>query len=174
MKYRLFLSAIIAVGVLWLVVLGVIQNWSNLSPAERARRLDALADQMNGLTFSERQKFQGERGLEPLFKQMTEEERMALLDKTLPKGFAQVIDAINKMKPEDRQRMVAQAVERMKEMNPQQMQSRPPEMDAAIQKVTQVGFTSYLQNASAQTKLDMAPLIEQIQMNMQGVRGEGQ
>lgn len=190
MKPRLYLTAAAGVAALWLVVLVAIhilhamqptaaslttwaqqQDWNSLSAAERARRLNALADQMNELSFAERQKLNAERGLMPLMKQMTEDEKLSLLDKTLSKGFAQIMDAINKMKPEDRRHMVEQALENMKKMNPQQ--DRPPGWnDAAMQKVVQTGFSSYLDNASAETKLDMAPLIEQMQVNMQGIENQ--
>lgn len=188
MKTRLYITAAAGVAMLWLVVLVVIhvlhgiqptaasitvwadrQDWSALSAAERTRRLNSLADQMNELTFDERQKLNRERGLQLLMKQLTEEERLSLLDQTLPKGFDQVMEAINKMKPEDRRHMVEQAMENMKKFDSDHP-DRPPVDDAIAQKVIQTGFSSYLKTASAQTKMDLAPLIEQIQMNMQGPR----
>jgi hypothetical protein len=187
MTLRRVLTVAAGVAILWMVVLAAIhflhfleptaastaawaqrQNWSGLTSAERARRLAMLADQMNQLSFAERQKLFARRGLEPLTKQMTDEERLSLMDQTMTKGFAQVMDAINRMKPEDRRRMVEQALENMKKWNPPQ--DHPPALDnAAMQKVIQTGFSSYLQNASAASKLDLAPLIEQIQINMQGM-----
>jgi hypothetical protein len=187
MKSQLFLKAGAAAAALWIIALTVIhlldsqqataasvaawvqkQDWNSLSANERARRLARLEDQMNSLSFTERQKVSGDRTLEPLTQQMTEDERLSLMDKTLPKGFAQLMDSFNKMKPEDRQRLVTRALENMKKWDPQQ--PRPAGWDdAAMQKVVQNGFSSYLQDASAETKLDLAPLIQQVQVDMQGM-----
>ena len=188
MKLRLIVKTAIGVVILWAVVLAAIhflhilqptadsiaawsqrQEWGSLSPEERARRLAALADQMNQLSFAERQKLSRDRALQSLTQQMTDDEKLSLMDKTLPKGFSQIMDAFNKMKPEDRRRMVSQALENMKKWNPQQQERPTGFNDAAMQKVVQTGFSSYLQDASADTKLDLAPLIEQIQVDMQGI-----
>jgi hypothetical protein len=188
MKLRLILKAAAGVLILWAVTLAAIhllhiwqptadsiaawaqgQDWRALSAEERARRLSALADQMNQLTFAERQKLTRSRDLQPLMRQMTEEEKLSLMDKTLARGFDQLMDAFNRMKPEDRRRLVSQALEKMKDWSPPQ-QDRPAGMnDEVMQKVAQAGFSSYLQNASAETKLDFEPLIEQIQVDMQGM-----
>jgi hypothetical protein len=189
MKLPLILKTTLAVAVLWIVALVGIhilhvlqptalsiaawcerQAWGTLSADERARRLAALADQMNQLSFAERQKLTRDRAFQSLTKQMTDDEKLSLMDKTLPRGFAQLMDAFNKMKPEDRKRIVAQALENMKKWNPQQQEDRPKGFnDAAMQKVVQTGFSSYLQDASADTKLDLAPLVEQMQVDMQGL-----
>jgi hypothetical protein len=188
MKLRLIVRTAIGVAILWLVVLAAIhflhlmqptvasvaawcqrQEWGALSAEERARRLAALADQMNQLSFAQRQKLSGNAGFQSLTQQMTDDEKLSLMDKTLPRGFAQIMDSFNRMKPEDRRHLVSQALENMKKWNPQQ-QDRPTGFnEAAMQKVVQTGFTSYLQDASAETKLDLAPLVEQIQIDMQGL-----
>jgi hypothetical protein len=192
MKSRLLLSAAAGLVALWVVVLGAIhflhllvptaasttawvnrQDWSPLTPEERAKRLADLANQMNQMSFDERQKLLARRGLQPLMTQMSEDERLSLMDQTLSRGFAQAIEAINRMKVDDRRRLVTQAVENMKRWDDQQQGPRPGMSDAAMQKVIQTGFSSYLQNASAETKLDLAPLIEQMQINMQGLVNQG-
>ena len=102
-------------------------------------------------------------------KQMTDEEKLSLMDKTLPKGFSQLMDAFNRMKPEDRHRLGEPGAGKYEEMESAATGATTDFNDAAMQKVVQTGFTSYLQDASAETKLDLAPLIEQIQVDMQGL-----
>jgi hypothetical protein len=43
-------------------------------------------------------------------------------------------------------------------------------LDANGQKIIDQGFRSFYSEASAETKMDMSPLIEQMQKNMQGMR----
>jgi len=144
------------------------QDWAALTPEERDKRLNELADQMNRLSLAERQKLESEHALEAPMHEMTEEERLRFLDLTLPKGFAQMMDAFNKMTPDQRHNLVTRALDGMKNWDPDQ---KPPGWDDAVmQKVVQSGFSSYLQDASAETKLDLAPLIQQVQVVMQGVR----
>jgi hypothetical protein len=48
----------------------------------------------------------------------------------------------------------------------------PPALgdDKTAQKIIDEGFKSFYSEASAETKMDVAPLIEQMQKNMQGGR----
>jgi hypothetical protein len=43
-------------------------------------------------------------------------------------------------------------------------------LDANAQKMIDQGFRAFYSDASAETKMDVAPLIEQIQRNLQNVR----
>ena len=145
------------------------QQLGSLTAEERASRVDSLADQMNQLSFAERQKLFRNTGFQSLTQQMTAEEKLSLMDKTLSRGMAQLMDAFNRMKPEERRRIVTQALENMKQRDEDGQAPRPALSNPAMQKVIQTGFTSYLQNASAETKLDLAPLVEQMQIDMQGL-----
>jgi len=188
MKLQLIMRTAAGVLILWAIVLGAIhflhifqptsdsvaawsqrQEWSSLSSEDRAQRVAALADQINQLSFVERQKFDQGQALRSLMQQMTGDEKLSLMDKTLPKGFAQLMDTLNRMKPEDRRQIISQALENMKKWNSQQQDNSARFNDATVQKLIQNGFSSYLQDASADTKLDLAPLIEQIQVDMQGL-----
>lgn len=145
------------------------QHLDSLSAQDRAGRVDALADKMNQLSFAERQKLFQNPGFQSFTQQMTNDEKLSLMDKTLSKGMAQLMDVFNRMKPEERRRIVAQALANMKQRDEDGQGPRPGLNNPAMQKVIQTGFTSYLENASAQTKLDLAPLVEQMEVDMQGL-----
>lgn len=138
-----------------------------LAGAKRAEVIDRAARSLNRLEFEERQKLRRSGAPERFFGSMTPEERMAFLDATLPAGFQQMMEAFNKMQPEKRKRFVTQALERMRE----DQESRPPPdlNDPSIKKLVDEGMRSFYSEASAETKLDLAPLIEQMQKGLQGM-----
>ena len=147
-------------------------NFSGLDAAKRKQFLEGLASQLNRLEFDERQKLQVARPLEPLIREMTEAERVQLLEATLPEGFTQLMDSLNKMTPEQRKRFVQRGLSDLEDARKrfQPEEAKQAFDDATVQKFTQQGFESYLTNASAETKMDLAPLLEQIQVNLQGLR----
>jgi hypothetical protein len=151
------------------------QNLESLPPKQRAEYLDHLAESVNALEFEERQKLRQQEGLRSAIDAMTESERLAFMEKTLPRGFSQLLQSLNKMDPEKRQLLVRQALDDMKSRDRQlsdEDRTRAREVldDEGFHRVVEKGFDAYLREASAETKLDLAPLMEQIQMNLQRLR----
>ena len=136
--------------------------------AERAKIIEKLAGQMNELAYEDRRGVRMSKGLDGFFKALTPEEQTRFLDLTLPTGFKQMMDALNKMTPEKRQQFVEKALTDMKKHEGE----RPPdaELDANAKKIIDQGFKTFYSDASADVKMDVAPLIEQLQKNLQGVR----
>jgi hypothetical protein len=148
-----------------------------LPEAERARQLDTLVRQVNRLNFEERRQLALSRGLDPVFEQMTDEERQSFLDRTLPQGFAQIIEVFNKMSPEERRAAVERALDDLRRAEAESTEldwsrARARLEDGSLQRVVEQGFQAYLQTASAETKLDLAPVIEQIQQNVRKLRND--
>jgi hypothetical protein len=149
---------------------------SRLSAAERAAALTKLAAMLNALTLEERRGLRLARNA--WFKQMTEAEKGNFLDATMPTGFKQMLAAFETMPPDKRQRAVAQAAKQM--LAAQQKlavsgQAPPgangaglsPELQA---KVTKIGLQSFYSQSSAQTKAELAPLLEEMQRMMESGR----
>ncbi len=136
--------------------------------AERAKVIEKLAGQMNELAYEDRRGVRMSKGLDGFFKALTPEEQTRFLDLTLPTGFKQMMDALNKMTPEKRQQFVEKALTDMKKHEG----DRPPdaELDGNAKKIIDQGFKTFYSDASADVKMDVAPLIEQLQKNLQGVR----
>ena len=135
---------------------------------DRAKVIEKTAAQLNQLGYEDRQQFRMGRRLDGFFRALTPEEQGRFLDLTLPAGFKQMMEALNKMTPERRQKFVDKALEDMKKREGE----RPPdkELDATARKIIDQGFKSFYSDASADVKMDVAPLIEQLQKNLQGGR----
>jgi flagellar motor component MotA len=81
--------------------------------------------------------------------------------------------ALDKMSPEERKSFVKRGLEEIAEGRTEEDLKRTREMDAdVIEKVTSEGMKAYFQKASADTKMDLAPLMEAMNDIMQGMRGQ--
>jgi len=133
---------------------------------DRAQVLEKVANQMNQLTYDQRREFRMGRRLEGFFRALTPEEQGTFLDRTLPTGFKQMMESLNKMEPPQRKRFVERALRDMKEKEG----ADDPNLDQNARRMIDQGFKSFYSEASLETKMDVAPLVEQIQKNMQGLR----
>ena len=151
---------------------------SKLSGSARAKALRALADRMNRLPRDERRKSRLDTEWRRWFEQMTEEEKMAFLDATLPTGFKQMIAAFEELPEAKRKRAVDDSIKRMREAreamaaDPEWQSrvttNRTPELDAEMQKrVVTTGLKTFYGESSAQTKAELAPLLEEMQRSME-------
>ncbi len=133
------------------------------------RFVEGLADRMNRLSLEERRKFRSQRGVRDAWLAMTDEERARYLELTLPTGMKQMMEAFNQMPPERRKQIVNRAVN---ELQRAQSEGSREEMSKALgdenlKRVVAEGFKAYLKDADASAKLDMQPLLEQVQGLMQ-------
>lgn len=149
---------------------------SHLSAAERAAAIRKLAAMLNALSLEERRGLRLERA--NWFAQMTEAEKGEFLEATLPTGFKQMLNAFEDMPQDKRQRVVDQAVRQMKDAREKLAAGGPPPsgtnsvvLSAELQeKVTKIGLKSFYSQSSAQTKAEMAPLLEEMQRTMESGR----
>ena len=70
---------------------------------------------LNALTLEERQSLRLDHTAYRWFAQMTESEKGAFLEATMPTGFKQTITAFETLAPEQRQRVVSQALKQMRD-----------------------------------------------------------
>jgi hypothetical protein len=139
-------------------------------PRDREKTIEKIAAQLNQLAYEERREVRMSKKLDGFFRALTPEEQTRFLDLTLPTGFKQMMEALNKMTPEKRKQFVTKALEDMKKHEGEEPPEGRKEMDANGQKIIDQGFRSFYSDASAEVKMDVAPLIEQLQKNLQGVR----
>lgn len=132
----------------------------NVPEAKRAEVIDHVASQLNRLNFEERQQVRKLRVDRTFFDKLTPEERQRFLDLTLPEGFRQLMIALNNMTPEARKKIVQRALNDLEKEDPQ-ADTRVSEEQ--VQKMIGQGVESFYQNANADTKLDFAPVLEQLQ-----------
>ena len=139
------------------------------SEAERARIIEKMGGQLNQLGYEERREVRMSKGLDAFFKTLNAQEQMRFLELTVPTGFKQMMEALNKMERPKRQMFVNRTLKEMREREGEEPPRRA-EDEAAAQKIINQGFKSFYSEASAETKLDVAPLIEEMQKNLQGLR----
>ncbi|XHR27321.1 MAG: hypothetical protein ACFUZC_15395 [Chthoniobacteraceae bacterium] len=141
---------------------------STQSAPERAKEIARLEEMLNGLSFEERQQLRDEGIMQGFFWQLTPPEQVAFMDATLPAGFKQLMEAFNKMSPEKRREMIDRALAEIKK---HEGERRSSDVDPKlVESVVQQGLRSFYNDANTAVKLDLAPLIEQIQQNIQAGR----
>lgn len=147
---------------------------SKLSAAERAEALRKLADMLNRLSLEERREMR--MGRSDWFAQMTEEEKAAFIEATMPTGFKQMIAAFEELPEDRRKRTVDQALKRLREQQQQGAfgesngTNAPPLSPELEAKVRTIGLKSFYGESSAQTKAELAPLLEELQRSMESGR----
>jgi hypothetical protein len=151
---------------------------AKLSGHDRARALARLSAMINSLPYEERRAARLDGEWRRWFEQMTEGEMAAFVDATMPTGVKQAIGAFEDLPPERRRRTVDEALKRLKEAREQIASgelSLPPAdatnalaiSDELRQKVTTTGLKTYYGESSAQTKAELAPLLEELQRAME-------
>jgi hypothetical protein len=135
----------------------------------REKIIENVAKDLNQLSYEDRRQMRMSKRLDQFFKSLDPAEQSRFLDLTMPTGFRQMMDAFNKMDPLKRKQMVAHALADMRRQAENGEQLPPKEDDPNMQKIIDQGMHSFYSDASAETKMDLAPIIEQIQKNLQGL-----
>jgi hypothetical protein len=144
---------------------------TNASPQERDKVMEKVAKDLNKLDYDERREVRVSKRLDTFFRTLPADQQTRFLDLTLPTGFRQMMDALNKMTPEKRKQFVEKTLADMKKHDGDDIpDDQRQKLDANAQKMIDQGFKSFYSDASAETKMDVAPLIEQLQKNLQGTR----
>lgn len=152
---------------------------SQLSAAERAKAIQALADKLNALPYDERQRARFDRVGTRWFDQMTDQEKSDFIEQTLPTGFKQMITAFEQMPEDRRRRAIDESLKRLREdrerLQAGEMPSAgvpggppPVAMSPELQdRIRTIGLAAYFSQSSAQTKAELAPLLEELQRVME-------
>ena len=156
---------------------------AQLSGEARARALRELARQLNALSIEERRRARLDGEWSRWFAAMTDAEKAAFLDATLPSGFKQMLQSFEQLPEERRRRAVDDAVrELQRARNAMEKEgsgfvrrtgrtNEPPELSAELQQqVVTLGLKSIYSESSAQTKAELAPLLEEMQQAMESGR----
>lgn len=190
-KRKTWIKSVVAIVVIWgFATLGVVlardqaptaekiiafiegNPIDGLSPDARGDIIDELAGKVNRLPIEERQKMRLGDAAGDFYRSMTPEERARYLDQTLSRGMQQMMTAFNEMPREQRQEIVDRALNDINEFRSEmngEMQRDPVEQENAERFINE-GLKAYLTDANAETKLDLQPLVEQIQSVMQESR----
>ena len=154
-------------------------DWSDLaSPpdrAEAARReaeLRNVAGLVNRLDFQEREKNRENRAGEKFFSKLAPDEKSLFIELTIVESMSRFMESLDAMKPEQRKKFVEQGMKEIQSGRTQEEMARTDELGAdLLEKISQQGMRAYFDKSSADTKLDLAPLMEAMNETMQGLRG---
>ena len=150
-----------------------------LSASARAKALRNLAEKINALSLEERQQMRLDRSAYRWFTQMTEEEKGTFIEATMPTGFKQMISAFEEMPEERRRRVIGEALKGLRQAQGQapgdqdpmgQGTNAPPISEELQAKVRTIGLKSFYSQSSAQTKAELAPVLEELQRAMESGR----
>jgi len=198
-RWRPAIVAVIAVGVIWAVALTAYiasknarptaaklaqyiesVDLSKLSAEERAKALRKLADKINALSAEERRKARFEQAGMTWFKQMTESEKAEFIDRTMPTGFKQMLAAFEDLPEEKRRKSIDDAMRRLKEAQAKlaagEQFTAPGGTNAPVlseeleARIRTIGLKSFYSQSSAQTKAELAPVLEELQRVMESGR----
>jgi hypothetical protein len=161
---------------------------SKLSGEARAKAIRRLADLLNALSLDERQKARLERVGWEWLGQMTDEEKAAFIEATMPTGFKQMIASFEQLPEEKRRRAVNDALRHLREAqarlrgaagDPEPSTNGPPPLSPELRaKIRTIGLRTFYSQSSAQTKAELAPVLEELQRVMESGRlffeGQGQ
>ena len=140
--------------------------------ARRERELRRIADMVNRLDFSEREKNRRNPTPEEFFRKLTAPEKNLFIDLTVRESMNRFMEALDAMPPQQRRRFVEQGLRDIQDGRTADDMARAREMGAdLLDKISQEGMRAYFEKSSADTKLDLAPLMEAINETMQGLRG---
>lgn len=154
---------------------------SKLSGAARAQAIRDLADKINRLSPEERRNARLENIWSQWFAEMTEEEKGMFLEMTMPSGFKQMLTSFEQQPEDKRHRAITNAVERLKDAREMSQSdydkktkpsgtNQPVISEDLQKKIAVIGLKTVYSDSSAQTKAELAPLLEEIQKNMEAGR----
>ena len=154
-------------------------DWSaqeNPPDATEARRRDQelrkIAQLVNGLDFQEREKNRDNRSGENFFRKLAPDEKGLFIDLTIKESMSRFMETLDAMKPEQRKKFVEQGLKEISEGRTGEEMARADELGSdLLDKVSQQGMKAYFEKSSADTKIDLAPLMEAMNETMQGLRG---
>jgi hypothetical protein len=154
-------------------------DFSKLTGDARARAIRKLEDELNALSYEERQKLRSERLVNGWFTQMTEDEKAQFIEATMPTGFKQMIGAFEQLPDDKRRRVVDNALKNLREANQRAASgtnsvasgtNAPPISPELEAKIRTIGLNSFYSQSSAETKAELAPVLEELQRTMESGR----
>lgn len=196
---RVLIQSLIALLLVWGVVAGVrslagakrvtaekirveiaaanFEDWSDGVPAgsdaaKRRERIDKVAEMFNQLDFAERDRAREDRIGEDFFLRLAPSERERFVELTVEKSMQSLIRALDAMNVDERRRIVERGLREIEDGRTEEEMMRAQEMsEDLLDRITEEGLKAYFDQAGADTKLDLAPLMEAMDGLVKGLRG---
>ena len=146
---------------------------ARLDSAGRARRLRELAAKFNALSPEDRRRARRDPSWGPLWREMGEEEKGDFIDRTMPVGFKQMINAFEQLPEDKRRSAITNTLARLQKVRegegpaPAGDSDHQPLSEDLQKKVVTAGLKTFYSESSAQTKAELAPVLEEMQRLME-------
>ncbi len=163
-------------------VLGYLETRPLQSQADDEGRREVVikvADMLNGLENDQMSQLFTKAAQDPeakaeqswrkdFFEAMRPEEQKLFMERRVGRAFDQMMNAFNDMDKEERRTLVKRTLQQMRDNTGRESDiQRLEAADAELaEKVVNEGLRSYYQQANAETKMDLAPLLEQMQQTI--------
>ncbi len=145
---------------------------SGADSEKREKDMRRITGMVNRLDFKEREKNRENRATEDFFRKLNSREKNLFIDLTIVETMGRFMEALDQMPAEQRKQFVQQGLEEIQQGRTEEEMARAQEMDdQLLTKISQEGMRAFFNGASADTKLDLAPLMEAMNEVMQGLRG---
>ena len=192
----MLVRGLVVLVILWAAVFGVVKLAGSMKPTaskvnrylndfslaevtdpeERLKKIGEVAQLLNQLEASELNKLREGTEVDPrreLFEQLSPEEQLYFFEKRVGRAFEQVMQSFNEMERDERKRIVERALRQMqsddiRRPRSERLEEGDPEL---VDKMAEAGFKAYYSEASAETKIDLAPLMEEMQRAMSRMGG---
>lgn len=156
-----------------------LEDWSARGDAgdqrragERDAHLREIAGLFNRLDFAEREKAREERIGEDFFRRLSDPEKERFIDLTIEQSMKTFMTALDALPAKERRRYVEQGLREIEDGRTEEEMQRARELsEDLLARISEQGMKAYFEDASADTKLDLAPLMEAMNELMQGLRG---
>ena len=155
-------------------------DFGALTGAGRAKALKELEGKLNALPYEERQRLRMEHLMNGWFAHMTEDEKSQFIEATMPTGFKQMIVAFEQLPEEKRRKAIDNAMKQLQTANNrggagggtnQFGTNAPPPISPQLEaQIRTIGLKSFYSQSSAETKAEAAPLLEELQRQMESGR----
>ncbi len=145
---------------------------SGVTAKKRGEEIRRIAEMVNRLDFAERERNRQNRSGEEFFRTLSPTEKNLFIELTIMESMGRFMEALDQMPEEQRKKFVEQGLKEIREGRTEEEMARVREMDDnLLTKISEEGMRAYFDKASADTKLDLAPLMEAMNEVMQGLRG---
>lgn len=154
------------------------EDWSQgpgsaATAKQREEKLRTIAGLVNRLDFNEREKNRDDRSVENLFRRLSGEEKKLFIDLTIRESMASFMEALDALPPAERKKFVEKGLSEITSGKTEEEMARAKELgDDLLETIANEGMRAYFEKANADTKLDLAPLMESMNEVMQGLRGQ--
>ncbi|MDQ8189104.1 hypothetical protein [Roseibacillus persicicus] len=137
---------------------------------QRRESLEKVASVVNRLDLSGQEEARDT--LEGLWDKLSASERRQFVDLTM-ESFTRFFEALDALTPEARRDFVERGFRELEdgttERRLEKMMAKDPKI---MERIAQNGMKAYFENASAETKMEMAPFLKATNEVMQGIRGQ--